>query len=200
MAGFMILSVPCAERQFNNDNKITYLMAKLPVEAACQQREAGRGEPCEIVFSHVSFGYENCPDILSDVSFTVGTGRTVALVGENGTGKTSIAKLLSGFLRARDGEIYIGGRPLTGCAEQYVSILPPGFQKIRYYGFLSNRFRKERLAVIFRIQGHQRFGSMLAGLPMDQVLYSLWGVNVHVCTRCGCLSMRPLGRSYVLKG
>ena len=79
-------------------------------------------------------------------------------------------------------------------------VLPPGFQKIRYYGFLSNRFRKERLAVIFRIQGHQRFKSMLAGLPMDQVLYSLWGVNVHVCTRCGCLGMRPLGRSYVLKG
>ena len=30
-------------------------------------------------------------------------------------------------------------------------VLPPGFQKIRYYGFLSNRYRKVRLAVIFRI-------------------------------------------------
>lgn len=79
-------------------------------------------------------------------------------------------------------------------------VLPAGFQKIRYYGFLSNRCRKERLAVIFRIQGHHRFESMLAGLPMDQVAYKLWGVNVHVCTSCGCLSMRPLGRSYVLKG
>lgn len=100
----------------------------LTVEAAHQQREASRGEPCEIIFSHVSFGYENCPDILSDVSFTVGAGRTVALVGENGAGKTTIAKLLSGFLRPREGEIYIDGRPLTGCAEQYVSAVYQDFQ------------------------------------------------------------------------
>ena len=78
-------------------------------------------------------------------------------------------------------------------------VLPSGFQKIRYYGFLSNRYRKEKLAVIFRIQGHQRFHSMLAGLPMDQVLYKLWGINVHVCHNCGRLSMRPLGKSHVLK-
>lgn len=78
-------------------------------------------------------------------------------------------------------------------------VLPSGFQKIRYYGFLSNRYRKEKLAVIFRIQGHQRFHSMLAGLPMDQVFYKLWGINVHVCHNCGRLSMRPLGKSHVLK-
>ena len=100
----------------------------LPVEAAHQQGETSRGEPCEIIFSHVSFGYENCPDILSDVSFTVGAGSTVALVGENGAGKTTIAKLLSGFLRPREGEIYIGGRLLTGCAEQYVSAVYQDFQ------------------------------------------------------------------------
>ena len=50
-------------------------------------------------------------------------------------------------------------------------VLPSGFQKIRYYGFLNNRSRKKNLTVIFRIQGHQRFVSLLAGLPMDEVLY-----------------------------
>ena len=40
---------------------------------------------------------------------------------------------------------------------------------------------------------------MLAGLTMDQVLYKLWGINVHVCPNCGCLSMRPLGRTYVMR-
>lgn len=78
-------------------------------------------------------------------------------------------------------------------------VLPSGFQKIRYYGFLSNRYRKEKLAVIFRIQGHQRFKSVLAGLPMDQVIYKVLGVNVNVCPNCGCLGMRPLGRSYVMR-
>lgn len=78
-------------------------------------------------------------------------------------------------------------------------VLPPGFQKIRYYGFLNNRSRKKNLTVIFRIQGHQRFVSLLAGLPMDEVLYKAWGYNIHACTVCGCLSMRPLGKSHVLR-
>lgn len=78
-------------------------------------------------------------------------------------------------------------------------VLPPGFQKIRYYGFLNNRSRKDNLAVIFRIQGHRRFVSLLTGLPMDEVLCKAWGYNIHACTVCGCLSMRPLGRTYVLR-
>ncbi len=78
-------------------------------------------------------------------------------------------------------------------------VLPSGFQKIRYYDFLSNRYRKQKLAIIFRIQGRQRFRSILAGLTVDQVLYKLWGINVHVCQSCGELSMRPLGRSYVMR-
>ena len=78
-------------------------------------------------------------------------------------------------------------------------VLPPGFQKIRYYGFLNNRSRKKNLAAIFRVQGRQRFGSMLAGLPMDEVIYKVWGCNIHVCTACGCLSMRPLGKTHVLR-
>lgn len=78
-------------------------------------------------------------------------------------------------------------------------VLPSGFQKIRYYGFLSNRFRKKKLAVIFRIQGRRRFKSMLAGLSMDQVLFKLWGIHVHICPSCGCLGMRPLGKSYAMR-
>lgn len=71
-------------------------------------------------------------------------------------------------------------------------VLPPGFQKIRYYGFPNNRYRKDNLELVFRLQGHQRFRSMLARLPMEEVLYKVWGYNIHVCPACGCL-----GRSYV---
>ena len=39
-------------------------------------------------------------------------------------------------------------------------VLPKGFQKIRYYGFLNNRFRKSNLEMIFKLQGFQRFKSM----------------------------------------
>ena len=78
-------------------------------------------------------------------------------------------------------------------------VLPPGFQKIRYYGFLNNRGRKDNLALIFRLQGHQKFQSMLAGLPMDEVLCRVWGYNIHVCPACGCLGMRPLGKIHILR-
>ena len=36
-------------------------------------------------------------------------------------------------------------------------VLPPGFQKIRYYGFLNNRYKSRNLKLIFKIQGGQRF-------------------------------------------
>lgn len=78
-------------------------------------------------------------------------------------------------------------------------VLPPGFRKIRYYGFLNNRSRKKNLSTIFRIQGHQRFKASLSGLPMDEVLQKVWGFNVRICPVCGRPSMRPLGKSYTLK-
>ena len=49
----------------------------------------------EIVFDHVTFGYDPSIPVLQDVSFTVHPGQTVALVGMTGSGKTSITKLLS---------------------------------------------------------------------------------------------------------
>ena len=36
-------------------------------------------------------------------------------------------------------------------------VLPSGFQKIRYYGFLNNRMKSDNLQLIFKLQGHQRF-------------------------------------------
>lgn len=79
-------------------------------------------------------------------------------------------------------------------------VLPCGFQKIRYYGFLNNRWKSKNLAVIFRIQGHRRFQSMLSGLSMEEVLLKVWNYNIRTCPACGCCnSMRPIGRTYALR-
>lgn len=48
----------------------------------------------EIVFWHVSFGYENGKDILKNVSFTISPGQQVALVGTSGAGKSTVVSLL----------------------------------------------------------------------------------------------------------
>ncbi len=75
-------------------------------------------------------------------------------------------------------------------------VLPSGFQKIRYYGFLCNRNKKENLDRIFRLQGHRQYQSMLAGLAMDEILMQLWGYDIHICPACGSKSLKHAGRVY----
>ena len=78
-------------------------------------------------------------------------------------------------------------------------VLPSGFQKIRYYGFLNNRTKKANLTIIFRIQGHRRFHTTLAGLSMNKVLEKVWGYDIHLCPVCQNHSLRPAGRTYALR-
>lgn len=63
----------------------------------------------EVTFSHVSFHYDDDPDVLSDVSFTVKPGETIALVGPTGAGKSTIVNLLSRFYDVQKGEVLIDG-------------------------------------------------------------------------------------------
>jgi len=63
----------------------------------------------DITFSHVSFHYDEDPDVLSDVSFHVKPGETIALVGPTGAGKSTIVNLLSRFYDIQKGDIFIDG-------------------------------------------------------------------------------------------
>ena len=73
----------------------------------------------DVEFDHVTFGYGEKP-VLDDVSFTLRQNRSYALVGASGSGKSTIAKLISGFYRVDDGEIRIGGFPLEEYSEKAV--------------------------------------------------------------------------------
>lgn len=55
-------------------------------------------------------------DVLHDVSFVVKPGRITALLGGNGSGKSSVLNALSGLLKPRAGEIMLEGRDLAGLA------------------------------------------------------------------------------------
>ena len=65
-----------------------------------------------IEFEGVSFGYEETRQILSDVSFTIEPGTTVAVVGGSGSGKSTLARLLLRFFEPTSGRITVGGTPL----------------------------------------------------------------------------------------
>lgn len=76
-------------------------------------------------------------------------------------------------------------------------VLPSGFQKIRYYGFLNNRTKKKKLELIFKLQGYQRFKSRYIGMTMAELIQAVWNINIHVCRCCGSMNMKPLGRLHV---
>ena len=78
-------------------------------------------------------------------------------------------------------------------------VLPSGFQKIRYYGFLNNRSKKKNLQIIFTIQGHQRYKSMLSGLSMDEVLKKVWNFDIHICPCCGKSTLRNTGKVFPMR-
>lgn len=63
----------------------------------------------KIAFKHVSFAYREGLDVLTDVSFEIKKGETIALVGPSGGGKTTICHLLPHFYNVTDGVITIDG-------------------------------------------------------------------------------------------
>lgn len=68
----------------------------------------------EIEFRNVSFRYmDDQPWVLKDVSFKIRSDEWVAIIGHNGSGKSTIAKLMNGLLFPDQGEIIIHGTKLT---------------------------------------------------------------------------------------
>jgi ATP-binding cassette subfamily B protein len=63
----------------------------------------------EIVFDHVDYGYTDEKQVLKKVSFTIQPNSFVALVGESGCGKSTIASLIMGNQKADSGKLTIGG-------------------------------------------------------------------------------------------
>ncbi|HVK57945.1 MAG TPA: ABC transporter ATP-binding protein [Candidatus Kapabacteria bacterium] len=66
-----------------------------------------------VEFEQVCFRYDTTPEdqlILNDISFRAEPGQTIALVGETGSGKTSIVSLIARFYEPQQGRILIDGR------------------------------------------------------------------------------------------
>lgn len=61
----------------------------------------------------LSFGYQKGQQTLRDVSFSIGKGEMVSIVGRNGAGKSTLSKLICGFETPDVGEIFLNGKPLA---------------------------------------------------------------------------------------
>ena len=67
----------------------------------------------EIRMNQVCFEYDEKVPVVSDLSMTIKKNETIALIGESGSGKTTIANLIAGLFEPSSGMIYIDGQPLS---------------------------------------------------------------------------------------
>jgi ATP-binding cassette subfamily B protein len=92
---------------------------------------------------HVSFGYADGPDVLTDVTLTVGEGERLALVGPTGAGKSTLAKLVARFYDPRSGAVRFGevdlrDATLRSLRERIVVVPQEGFM---FYGTIRSNIR-----------------------------------------------------------
>lgn len=72
---------------------------------------SGVEDDARIRFEHVSFSYEG-GKVLDDVTFSVGKGETLGIIGATGSGKTTVVMLMMRFYDADEGSIFIEGRDI----------------------------------------------------------------------------------------
>jgi ATP-binding cassette subfamily B protein len=80
-------------------------------ETNLDQNAAGYTQPLhgKIEFRNMTFAYPNGEAVLRDISFIVKPGQTVAIVGQTGTGRTSLVKPINRTYNATGGQILIDG-------------------------------------------------------------------------------------------
>jgi ATP-binding cassette subfamily B protein len=70
-----------------------------------------------VAYNNVSFSYEGGQKVLNDISFTIEPGKKLALVGESGEGKSTIANLMLRFYEVGNGNIVIDGHDVSGISQ-----------------------------------------------------------------------------------
>jgi peptide/nickel transport system ATP-binding protein len=99
-------------RQMMSDPKMDYTKSLWAVRSFKKEAEIAGTEAKPVVkIDNVTAGYGQ-EDILKDVTFEIHRGQTVAIVGESGSGKSTAARVITGLLPPRIGEIQFNGEVL----------------------------------------------------------------------------------------
>jgi ATP-binding cassette subfamily B protein len=113
-------------------------------ETELDENAEGYTNPIEgrIEFKNVSFGYEDGM-VLEDVSFTIEPGETVAIIGQTGSGKSTLTELINRTYDATGGQILIDG---VDVREWNLTALRSQISKIEQDVFLFSRSISENIA------------------------------------------------------
>lgn len=116
-----------------------------------------------IRFSHVYFSYEQNKDVveaskctINDVSFTINKGEYVALIGHNGSGKSTIAKIIVGIL-----EVFTDGNENDGVYIDGIKMTENNYQSLQ-----------KKIGMVFQNPDNQFIGSTV----QDDIAFSLENV------------------------
>ena len=101
----------------------------------------------DIVFDHVTVGYDGGKDVLRDMSFTIPAGKAVAILGATGSGKSTVAHLIQRLFDVEEGEIRIGGTPINQIDRYY---LRSRVGLVLQEPFLYSKTLKENVAIALR--------------------------------------------------
>lgn len=91
---------------------IDFAEAKKSVQTLKYKADRETREKCRaaVTVKHITFTYEKGKDVLSELDFTAFGGKINAIVGANGTGKTTLLKCIASLLNCRGGKIKRGGK------------------------------------------------------------------------------------------
>ena len=86
-------------------------------------------------------------------------------------------------------------KPATISADEFIRrfllhVLPDNFVRIRYFGFLANRYRKENLTLCRKILGVQQPPLEPTPKPIEQLMLELCGIDINLCPLCGKGTMK----------
>lgn len=128
------------------DRMFKLLEKEREVADATNAQQLALASPPSVAFEHIHFAYEQDRPILQDVSFTIPSGKTVAIVGPSGSGKSTLARLLFRFYDVQQGVVRIDGHPLNQLTQasvrQAIGIVPQDtvlFNDTVYYNIAYGR-------------------------------------------------------------
>lgn len=114
MMVMIFMMLPAAQVSAERLNQVLKTSASIREGAVSQMPEVGTVE-----FRHVSFRYPGAAeDSLSDVSFRVEQGQTLAIIGATGSGKTTLVNLIARFYDVTEGEVLVDGVNVKACSFQ----------------------------------------------------------------------------------